>query len=128
MYPFRRRRKCGYRFDKPALRTIVHKTNDGEASIPRRVFYDICKAYQPYKTIVISTFVRLLTTFSVVTVIFLLIIQFQVFDEFSEVLNSRVYPHRSGLPCLNPYNPSKRFRFHFRSNVSRSHSVYLYVF
>ena len=36
---------------------------------------------------VISTFVRLLTTFAVVTVIFLLIIQFQVFDEFSEVRN-----------------------------------------
>ena len=69
----------------PPYEPLYIQTNDGEASIPRRVFYDICKAYQPYKTMVISTFVRLLTTFAVVTVIFLLIIQFQVFDEFSEV-------------------------------------------
>ena len=74
----------------PPYEPLYIQTTDGEASIPRRVFYDICKAYQPYKTVVVATFVRLLSTFTVVAVIFLLLIQFQVFDEFSKV-NTRVY-------------------------------------
>ena len=67
------------------------RTADGESSIPRRVFYDVCTAYLPYQSTVIATFVRLFTTFGVIAVVFLLIIKFQVFDEFSEVCKYLLY-------------------------------------
>ena len=35
------------------------KTKDGEVSIPRRIFYDICKVYKPYRKEVAATFSRL---------------------------------------------------------------------
>ncbi len=69
----------------PPYEPLYVRTADGEASIPRRVFYDICKAYMPYRSEVVATFVRLSITFTIIIVLFLLIIKFQVFDEFSQV-------------------------------------------
>ena len=54
-------------------------------SIPRRVFYDICKAYLPYKDHVIATFSRLFVSFLVIILLFSMIVHFQVMNEFSEV-------------------------------------------
>ncbi len=72
----------------PPYEPLYVRTADGEASIPRRVFYDICKAYMPYRSEVVATFVRLSITFTIIIVLFLLIIKFQVFDEFSQVWES----------------------------------------
>ena len=54
-------------------------------SIPRRVFYDICKAYLPYKDHVIATFSRLFVSFLMIILLFSMIVHFQVMNEFSEV-------------------------------------------
>ena len=59
------------------------KTKDGEASIPRRIFYDICKVYRPYVREVISTFIRLFVSFALIIIVFSLIVKFQIFDELS---------------------------------------------
>ncbi len=69
----------------PPHEPLYIRTADGEASIPRRVFYDVTKAYMPYRSMVVATFVRLVLIFAIITVVFLLIIKFQVFDEFSKV-------------------------------------------
>ena len=60
---------------------------DGEVSIPRRVFYDVCKAYLPYKHHVTATFTRLLVTFLVIILSFSMIIHFQIMNEFSQVIH-----------------------------------------
>ena len=54
-------------------------------SIPRRVFYDICKAYLPYKDHVVATFSRLFVSFLMIILLFSMIVHFQVMNEFSEV-------------------------------------------
>ncbi len=61
------------------------RTTDGEASIPRRVFYEICRVYRPYRKEVTTTFTRLFLSFALMIVIFVLIVRFQIFEEFSEV-------------------------------------------
>ena len=61
------------------------KTKDGESSIPRRIFYDVCKVYRPYAKEVLATFTRLFISFTLMIVIFALIVKFQIFEEFSEV-------------------------------------------
>ena len=61
------------------------KTQDGESSIPRRVFYQVCQAYRPYGREVMATFSRLFLTFALITVIFVLIMKFNIFNEFSEM-------------------------------------------
>ena len=62
---------------------LYMKTKDGEALIPRRIFYDICKVYRPYTREVISTFTRLFISFALIFMVFYLIVKFQIFDEFS---------------------------------------------
>ena len=62
---------------------LYMKTKDGEVSIPRRIFYDICKVYRPYTREVISTFTRLFISFALIFMVFYLIVKFQIFDEFS---------------------------------------------
>ncbi len=54
-------------------------------SIPRCVFYDVCNAFMPYQEHVIKTFLHLAATMSLVLVIFFLIIEFQIMNDFSEV-------------------------------------------
>ena len=71
----------------PPHEPLYIRTADGEASIPRRVFYDVTRAYMPYRSMVVATFIRLIAIFTIITVVFLLIIKFQVFDEFSKVSN-----------------------------------------
>ena len=61
------------------------RTQDGESSIPRRVFYQVCQAYRPYCREVMATFTRLFFTFALITVIFVLIMKFNIFNEFSEM-------------------------------------------
>ena len=61
------------------------ETKDGEASIPRRIFYEICKVYRPYRKEVTVTFARLFVSVAMVIMIFALIIKFKIFEEFSEV-------------------------------------------
>ncbi len=64
---------------------LLVKSKDGEASIPRRIFYEICHAYKPYNRSVAATFSSLFVTFTIITVIFLLIVKFNIFEQFSEV-------------------------------------------
>ena len=61
------------------------QTVDGESSIPRRVFYEIATAYRPYAREVTATLSRLFVTFALIIVIFILIIRFNIFSEFTEV-------------------------------------------
>ena len=61
------------------------QTVDGESSIPRRVFYEICRAYRPFATEVTATLSRLFLTFTLIIIIFLIIIRFNIFSEFTEV-------------------------------------------
>ena len=62
---------------------LLVRTKDGEVSIPRRIFYDICKVYRPYTREVIATFGRLFATFALIFIVFSLIVKFQIFEEFS---------------------------------------------
>ena len=57
------------------------KTKDGESSIPRRVLYDIVAAYMPYWREVFATFMRLLSIFAVITILFVIITMFQVCEK-----------------------------------------------
>ena len=61
------------------------KTQDGESSIPRRIFYEVCNAYRPYAREVMATFSRLFLTFTMIAIIFVLIVRFNIFEEFSEM-------------------------------------------
>ncbi len=60
-------------------------TDDGEKSIPRKIFYDIVHAYRPYWSEVASTFIRLFMIFAVIIILFVLINMFQIFEEFTDV-------------------------------------------
>ncbi len=57
---------------------LLVKTKDGECSIPRRVLYDIVAAYMPYWREVLATFMRLLSIFAVIIILFVIITMFQV--------------------------------------------------
>ena len=76
------------------------KTRDGEASIPRRIFYDICKVYRPYAKEVTATFTRLFISFALMIIIFALIIKFQIFEEFSEVGETMLTIATATLPSV----------------------------
>ena len=60
-------------------------TDDGEKSIPRKIFYDIVHAYRPYWSEVASTFTRLTMIFAVIIILFVLINMFQIFEELTDV-------------------------------------------
>ena len=76
------------------------KTKDGEASIPRRIFYDVCKVYRPYAKEVTATFTRLFISFALMIIIFALIIKFQIFEEFSEVGETMLTIATATLPSV----------------------------
>ena len=57
--------------------------DDGECSIPRRIFYDICKTYRPYHLEVIATVVKLFILLVVILIMYALIVKFQIFEEFT---------------------------------------------
>ena len=75
------------------------KTKDGEASIPRRIFYDVCKVYG-YAKEVTATFTRLFISFALMIIIFALIIKFQIFEEFSEVGETMLTIATATLPSV----------------------------
>ena len=76
------------------------KTRDGEVSIPRRIFYDICKVYKPYGKEVAATFTSLFISFAMVIMIFALIIKFKIFEEFSEVGETMLTIGTATLPSV----------------------------
>ena len=76
------------------------KTKDGEASIPRRIFYDVCKVYRPYAKEIMATFTRLFISFALMIIIFALIIKFQIFEEFSEVGETMLTIATATLPSV----------------------------
>ena len=76
------------------------KTRDGEASIPRCIFYEVCKVYRPYAKEVTTTFTRLFLSFAMVIIIFALIIKFQIFEEFSEVGETMLTIATATLPSV----------------------------
>ena len=71
--------------NKQPCEPLYVQTVDGESSIPRRVFYEVCRAYRPYARAVVATLTRLSVTFALIIVIFVLIIKFNIFSEFTEV-------------------------------------------
>ena len=76
------------------------RTKDGEASIPRRIFYEVCKVYRPYAKEVTTTFTRLFISFALMIIIFALIIKFQIFEEFSEVGETMLTIATATLPSV----------------------------
>lgn len=76
------------------------RTSDGEASIPRRIFYDVCKTYRPYAKEVAATFTRLFFSFAMMIIIFVLIVKFQIFEEFSEVGETMLTVATATLPSV----------------------------
>lgn len=76
------------------------KAPDGEVSIPRRVFYEICQVYRPYTKEVGTTFLRLFLSFTLIVLLFMLIIKFQIFEEFSEVGETMLTLGTVTLPSL----------------------------
>ena len=79
---------------------LLVRTKDGEVSIPRRIFYDICKVYRPYSREVIATFSRLFLSFALIFVIFSLIVKFQIFEEFSGQWETMLTIGTVALPSL----------------------------
>ena len=59
------------------------QTTDGEASIPRRIFYEICRVYKSYTKEVAFTSLKLLLSFALMIVVYVIIIRFQIFDQLS---------------------------------------------
>ncbi len=84
----------------PPYEPLYIETTDGEASIPRRVFYDITKAFIPYKKEVFATLTRLALTFAVIAIIFSLIQKFKIFDEFSDIGDTFLTMGTVMLPTL----------------------------
>ena len=76
------------------------KTEDGETSIPTKVFYDICDEYRPYAKQVQVTCFRLFLSIFLIVGIFLLILKFNIFDEFSEVGETMLTVATVTLPSL----------------------------
>ncbi len=63
--------------------SLLHETQDGQISIPRQLFIDICDKYAPYKSRAFWCFLELLVSLSVIIFLFLVAVAFQVFSEFS---------------------------------------------
>ena len=97
------------------------KTKDGECSIPRRIFYDICKVYRPYAKEVLATFTRLFLSFTLMIVIFALIVKFQIFEEFSEVGDTMLTLATVTLPFLLGMTRSTAYQG--LSNQRREHRL-----
>ena len=76
------------------------KTKDGEASIPRRIFYEVCKVYRPYAKEVTATIISLFITFSLIIIIFALMIRFRIFEQFSQVGETMLTLGTAILPAV----------------------------
>ena len=72
----------------------------GEISVPRRFFYEVVNIYRPYKFYVIRMFLKLLTTIAVITILILLIIDFQVLDQFNSAGQLLLTLFTVSLPLL----------------------------
>ena len=62
---------------------LVVDSKDGQISIPRQLFIDICEKYAPYKSRVFWCFLELFISLTVIIFLFLVAVAFQVFAEFS---------------------------------------------
>ena len=62
---------------------LLHESVDGQVSIPRQLFIDICEKYAPYKSRVFWCFLELFISLTVIIFLFLVAVAFQVFAEFS---------------------------------------------
>ena len=62
---------CRVILSEPPHEPLYIAHSDAEVSIPRIVFYDVCKLYMPYKTKVLSTFLKLAGTLTLIIVLFL---------------------------------------------------------
>ena len=89
---------------------LLVRSKDGEVSIPRRIFYDICKVYRPYTREVIATLSRLLATFALIFVVFSLIVKFQIFEEFSGQWETILMTGTVALPSLLRMLRSSHYR------------------
>ena len=77
---------------------IEHK--DAEVSIPRCVFYKVCKLYMPYTRKLTSTMLHLLGTLAVIIILFLAIVEYQILDQFSEVGDTFITIFTVSIPSL----------------------------
>ena len=77
---------------------IEHK--DAEVSIPRCVFYKVCKLYMPYTRKLTSTLLHLLGTLAVIIILFLAIVEYQILDQFSEVGDTFITIFTVSIPSL----------------------------
>ena len=80
---------------------IVWEFSDyGEISIPRRFFYEVVNIYRPYKFYVIRMFLKLGATITIITLLVLLIIDFQVLDQFNSAGQLLLTLFTVSLPLL----------------------------
>ena len=89
---------------------LLVRTKDGEVSIPRRIFYDICKVYRPYTREVLATFSRLFVSFALIFVVFSLIVKFQIFEEFSGQWETMLTIGTVALPSMLRMLRSSHYR------------------
>ncbi len=77
---------------------IRHK--DAEVSIPRCVFYEVCKLHMPYKAKLASTLTHLMGTLAVIIILFLAIVEYQILDQFSEIGDTFITIFTVSIPSL----------------------------
>ena len=87
-------------FKTPPYEVMWDFSDYGEISISRRFFYEVVRAHRPYKYYVIRMFLKLGITITVITLLVLLIIDFQVFDQFSGAGQTILTLFTVSLPLL----------------------------
>ena len=76
-------KKMKFVFMTPPYEVMWEFNDYGEISVPRRFFYEVVNAYRPYKFYVIRMFMKLFITITIVTLLILLIIDFQILGQFT---------------------------------------------
>ena len=87
-------------FLTPPYEVIWEFSDYGEISIPRRFFYEVVNIYRPYKFYVIRMFLKLGATITIITLLVLLIIDFQVLDQFNSAGQLLLTLFTVSLPLL----------------------------
>ena len=85
---------------EPPHEPLYIKHKDAEVSIPRCVFYNVCKLYMPYSSKLSSTAFHLLGTLAVIIILFLAIVEYQILDQFSEVGDTFITIFTVSIPSL----------------------------
>ena len=70
-------------FLTPPYEVVWDFSDYGEISIPRRFFYEVVNIYRPYKFFVIRMLMKLFITIAIITLLVLLIIDFQILGQFN---------------------------------------------